>query len=68
MHPEDMPRVQDALREHFEGRTTVYECQNRLRMQSGRYRWNLSRGRVVERDADGGPLRAPCPLGHERHG
>jgi two-component system cell cycle sensor histidine kinase/response regulator CckA len=57
VHPGDMPRVRDALREHFEGRTTIYECQNRLRMQSGRYRWNLSRGRVVERAADGRPLR-----------
>ena len=57
VHPEDLPRAQDALRDHFEGRTTIYECQNRLRMHSGRYRWNLSRGRVVERDADGRPLR-----------
>ena len=57
MHPEDLRRAQDALRDHLEGRTTIYECQNRLRMQSGRYRWNLSRGRVVERDADGRPLR-----------
>jgi PAS domain S-box-containing protein len=57
VHPEDMPGVQKALQEHFAGLTPYYECENRLRMKSGEYRYNLDRGRVVEWDAQGRPLR-----------
>jgi PAS domain S-box-containing protein len=57
VHPDDMPRVQEAHRAHFEGRTAVYQVEDRLRMKSGEYRWNLDRGKVVEWDADGQPLR-----------
>lgn len=57
VHPDDMPRVQKALQEHFDGKTKIYEVEDRLRKKSGEYRWNFARGKVVERDADGRPLR-----------
>ena len=57
VHPEDLPRVREGLRAHLEGRVPVYSCENRLRKKSGAYRWNLDRGKVVEWDADGQPLR-----------
>lgn len=57
VHPDDMPRVQDALVKHFDGTTPGYECVNRLRRKDGTWRWNLDRGRVVARTADGAPLR-----------
>lgn len=57
IHPEDRPRVTAALNAHFAGHTPVYECENRLRLKSGEYRHNLSRGRVVAWDAAGAPLR-----------
>lgn len=57
VHPDDMPRVQQALADHFAGRTPLYECENRLRTKSGEYRYNLDRGRVVEWDSTGQPLR-----------
>jgi len=57
VHPDDMPRVKEALKEHWEGRTPVYVCENRLRTKTGSWRWNLDRGKVVEWDADGKPLR-----------
>ena len=57
VHPDDMPRVMKTLQDHFDGRTMVYECENRLRMKSGEYRYNLDRGKVVERDAAGSPVR-----------
>jgi len=57
IHPDDKPRVQETLRAHFEGRTSFYACENRLREKSGRWRINLDRGKVVERDADGRPVR-----------
>ncbi|MGE3888185.1 MAG: PAS domain-containing protein [Vicinamibacterales bacterium] len=57
IHPDDMPRVRAALADHFEGRTPAYECVNRLRRKDGSWRWNLDCGRVVERTAEGAPVR-----------
>lgn len=57
VHPDDRVRTEACLRAHLEGRTPVYECENRLRMKSGEYRWNLDRGIVVERTEDGHPTR-----------
>jgi len=57
VHPDDMPRVQSALQEHFFGKADVYECENRLRTRSGAWRPYLDRGKVLERTADGKPLR-----------
>ncbi len=57
VHPDDWPRVQEALEAHFAGQTLVYECENRLLTKAGTYRWNLDRGKVVTRDNDGKPLR-----------
>ncbi len=57
LHPADAARVQWALDEHFAGRTPVTQSEVRLRMKSGGYRWFLDRGKVVERDESGAPLR-----------
>ncbi len=57
VHPDDMPMVQNVLKEHLAGKTAVYEVENRLRKKSGEYRWNQARGKVVEWDAVGRPLR-----------
>lgn len=57
VHPEDMPRVQSALQDHFEGKTRAYECETRLLTKSGAWRPYLDRGKVVERTGDGKPLR-----------
>ncbi len=57
VHPEDMPRVRKALAAHVSGDSPIYECENRLRTKSGTYRWNLDRGKIVEWDDQGQPLR-----------
>ena len=57
VHPEDIPRVLEALNEHLEGRSAVYESQHRLRCKSGEWKWILAHGRVVEFDKKGKPLR-----------
>jgi PAS domain S-box-containing protein len=56
VHPDDRERRAAALAAHLEGRAPVYEAEFRLRHQDGRWVWVLSRGRVVERDAEGRPL------------
>ncbi|HEY9698250.1 MAG TPA: response regulator [Trichocoleus sp.] len=57
LHPEDKQITQRELQAHFAGKTPVFELEHRLRHQSGEYRWILGRGKVVQRDASGQPLR-----------
>ncbi len=58
IHPDDLPRVLEVLTAHLEGRTPSYETEHRLRHKSGSWVWVLDRGRVIERDTAGCPLRA----------
>ncbi len=58
IHGEDKPRVMEIFHEHLEGRRPLFEAEYRLQAKSGEWEWILTRGRVVERDGDGKPLRA----------
>ncbi len=58
VHPEDLAAVMEAVRAHLEGVTPQYETEHRLRHKSGHWVWILDRGRVIEWDAEGKPLRA----------
>ncbi len=58
VHPEDLPRVSESLAAHLEGRSPHYESEFRVRTGSGSWKWIRDRGRVVERDANGNPVRA----------
>ncbi len=57
IHPEDLPRVQKLLQEHIVGHTEVFESEHRIRNARGEWVWVRSRGKVVERDGSGAPLR-----------
>lgn len=57
VHPDDMPRTKQLLQAHFEGQTPTYQCENRLRTKAGIWRWNLDRGKVIQWDTDGHPIR-----------
>ena len=57
IHPDDRARVDAALRAHLANETPSYQCEYRLRQPNGQARWVLSRGTVVERDAQGRPVR-----------
>ena len=57
VHPEDWPKVSEVLNEHLQGRLPFFEAEYRLRSKSGEWKWILARGRVVEHDTDGKPLR-----------
>lgn len=56
IHPDDEPRFEERLREHFEGRTPRFECEYRVRHADGSWRWLLARGRCL-RDSTGRPVR-----------
>ncbi|WP_234730916.1 GGDEF domain-containing protein [Acidocella facilis] len=57
VHPEDLAYVQATMQAHFEARTAFYEVEHRLRCKDGSFKWVLSRGRVISRDAAGRALR-----------
>jgi len=57
-HPEDGPLVEQRARDHIEGRTEQFESEHRMRSRDGNgWIWIRARGKVVERDAQGRPLR-----------
>ena len=58
MHPDDVSRTQAVLNLHLVGQSPAYEAEYRLQHKSGRWVWVLDRGRVLERNEDGHPLRA----------
>ncbi len=56
VHPDDLQPMKDALMAHLEGQgpgDADYRMSFRLRDGAGHWRWMLSCGRAVERDADG---------------
>ena len=57
VHPDDWPRVNAAKQAHLRGETERFEAIYRLRHADGHWVWVLDRGRVLERDANGAPLR-----------
>ncbi|TKB06381.1 PAS domain-containing sensor histidine kinase [Desulforhopalus sp. IMCC35007] len=57
LHPEDKKRVLRALDENLRNNEN-WNIEFRLRGKNGDYKWILGRGKVVEKDAEGNPLRA----------
>lgn len=57
LHPDDQPAATTVLEDHFAGRIPQYTSEHRLRSKDGSWLWVLDRGKVVERDANGAPVR-----------
>lgn len=57
VHPEDIESALAEVGKHIRGETPVYEKEHRLRCKDGTYKWILARGQIIERDAQGQPLR-----------
>ncbi len=58
IHPDDVGANHAAYLRHARGETPIYEHEYRARCKDGSWRWLAERGRVIERAADGEPLRA----------
>src|SRR5581483_6056045 len=43
VHPDDLSRVQAAIRDHVAGKTTIFESTHRMRHRNGEWRWVSSR-------------------------
>jgi two-component system sensor histidine kinase/response regulator len=57
VHPEDLPRIQDVIDEHLQGRPPDFSFTYRIRAKDGSWKWLLSRGKAVKWTEDGQPLR-----------
>lgn len=57
VHLDDIPIMTSRLQAHFAGDTPHCEFELRLRTKSGGWLWVLLRGKLVERDSNGQPVR-----------
>jgi diguanylate cyclase (GGDEF)-like protein/PAS domain S-box-containing protein len=56
-HPEDLPQMLHDREAHFSGQTSSYTNEHRILCKDGSWKWVLTRGMVISRDASGKPLR-----------
>jgi PAS domain S-box-containing protein len=57
VHPDDLDRCRRTVESHLRGDTPDFVFEHRMRAKSGSWYWILTRGKAVERTADGSPLR-----------
>jgi PAS domain S-box-containing protein len=63
MHPEDVPSFDEAFDRHLRGESESFEISYRVRDIDGEWCWLRLRGRIVQRDEDGKPLRVAGTVG-----
>jgi diguanylate cyclase (GGDEF)-like protein/PAS domain S-box-containing protein len=56
IHPDDLKRSTELMREHFSGDLPYYECEARMLHKDGNWIWVLDRGKVNTWADDGKPL------------
>ncbi len=57
IHPEDVNDYSKSIQAHIDNKTPFFENTKRVLAKDGTYRWVLSRGKIIERDSKGNPLR-----------
>lgn len=57
IHQQDIPRVREALSEHFDNNTEHFEATYRVKNKEDKWIWVLDRGKIVERDEKNAPTR-----------
>lgn len=57
VHPDDQPVVEENLKACLTGQTAEFEAEMRVRTKANEWTWILTRGRVIERNEAGAPLR-----------
>jgi PAS domain S-box-containing protein len=58
IHPDDIDNCQIEIQRFLKGEISVFIKEYRVLCRDGLYIWILSRGKVLQRDAEGKPLRA----------
>ncbi len=57
IHPEDYDQAMLKLDLHLKGELPVYEAEFRLQSRTGDWKWFLDKGKIIEADILGNPLR-----------
>jgi PAS domain S-box-containing protein len=57
LHPEDKEQTLQTLRDHISGKTPKYKAEFRLRNSKGDWQWIYARGKIIEYNEEGVPLR-----------
>jgi len=57
VHPDDLPGMMREVQDYLDGKTQTYHSEHRMLTKSGEWKWILDRGVIVERSAEGKPLR-----------
>lgn len=57
VHPEDLDGAIAILKDHLAGKRDVFDAEFRFQHKDGSWLWIQGRGRIMERDAAGSPLR-----------
>ena len=57
IHQHDIPRVREALNQHFEDSSKHFEATYRVKDKDDKWIWVLDRGKIVERDEKNNPSR-----------
>ena len=57
IHPEDRERAWDSIKAVIEGRSNMHRLEYRMLHKDGSIRWILDQASVMQRDADGRPVR-----------
>lgn len=57
IHQQDIPRVREALNQHFNDETEHFESTYRVKDKNEQWIWVLDRGKIVERDDKNAPTR-----------
>ena len=56
-HPDDLEQLKRARQAHLDGLTPTCVNEHRIRCKDGSWKWIMTRGMVISRDAAGRPLR-----------
>lgn len=57
LHPEDRDEALRGTRDYLTGKTETYEIEFRIRTKSGEWKWMQGKGKIIETNEDGVPLR-----------
>ena len=57
VHPEDLQTAQDAIRAYLNGASDIYDIEFRFRRKDGQWMWINGKGKIIERNAEGKPIR-----------
>lgn len=58
IHDEDYKKFRSAINDNLKGKTSFYEFEYRMKTKSGKWKWILDRGKVLQRDPNGKAVRA----------